>query len=361
MRMKLPVIKNYGDTNFITGLRAFSALAVVLIHAGGAGLRDLGPIGNHLADLGRTGVYVFFVISGYSASASFSTSNNYFDYLMKRIIRIAPLYYFWLTISVVFSLSPNFWQDYFNTQIDLYNLIMHITFLSFLDYKITNSILGVEWSISIEIFWYIVIPFFIIKLKKFIALMLWILFSFIAYKLFVGSTGLLPLPKQEAILAIHWNPLTYMLAYVLGMFSYRARPYIFFNSRTLNIVFIIMFSVILIYIFNPRIFKIIFIDEIIFIEIITCAFILFSSENTKFIQIFFTNKFVIFIGTISYGVYLSHMPILIFLNKCDFNFLNNDLLKFITLCALTICVSTITYYIIEVPAKLFLENTMKKK
>ena len=53
--------KDYGSTAFITGMRAFAALMGVLIHAGGAGFRDLGAIGNNIADFGRTGVYVFFV------------------------------------------------------------------------------------------------------------------------------------------------------------------------------------------------------------------------------------------------------------------------------------------------------------
>ena len=45
----------YKGTNFITGMRAFAALAVVMIHTGGAGLRSLGAIGNKLADAGSAG------------------------------------------------------------------------------------------------------------------------------------------------------------------------------------------------------------------------------------------------------------------------------------------------------------------
>ena len=56
-------IKKYNDTNYITGLRAFAALGVVLIHSGGAGLREFGNIGNFIVDLGRTGVFVFFVVT----------------------------------------------------------------------------------------------------------------------------------------------------------------------------------------------------------------------------------------------------------------------------------------------------------
>jgi hypothetical protein len=59
-QMRIVPTKDYGDTNFITGMRAFAALAVVVIHSGGAGLRNLGQWGINLADIGRTGPYVFF-------------------------------------------------------------------------------------------------------------------------------------------------------------------------------------------------------------------------------------------------------------------------------------------------------------
>ncbi len=64
--MKYAIEKNYGNTNFITGMRAFAALAVIMIHAGGAGFRELGEIGKNVANFGAAGVFVFFVISGFS-------------------------------------------------------------------------------------------------------------------------------------------------------------------------------------------------------------------------------------------------------------------------------------------------------
>ncbi len=36
---------------------------------------------------------------------------------------------------------------------------MHFAFVSFLDYRIANSLIGVEWTIPVEVFWYIFLPF----------------------------------------------------------------------------------------------------------------------------------------------------------------------------------------------------------
>lgn len=136
--------KDYGDTSFITGMRAFAALAVVLIHAGGAGFRELGSIGNNIADFGRAGVYVFFVISGFSVASSYENSKCYLEYLNKRLWRVAPLYYFWLAVSILLGVTATYWQKQFGVGIDVYNLVLHGLFIGWLDYRITNSILGVE-------------------------------------------------------------------------------------------------------------------------------------------------------------------------------------------------------------------------
>ena len=143
--------KVYGDTNFITGIRAFAVLAVVLIHAGGAGFRELGTIGNNIADFGRTGVYVFFVISGFSVASSYANSSSYFDYLNKRLWRVAPLYYFWLAASILLGITATYWQDEFSVGIDAYNLLLHVLFVGWFDYRVTNSIIGVEWSEATQV------------------------------------------------------------------------------------------------------------------------------------------------------------------------------------------------------------------
>ncbi len=47
------VDKNYGDTNFLTSMRAIAILLVFLIHSGGGGLRLLSGWGDHLVDCGK--------------------------------------------------------------------------------------------------------------------------------------------------------------------------------------------------------------------------------------------------------------------------------------------------------------------
>ena len=54
----------------LDGLRAVAALMVFLIHSGAPSLRAAGPIGNGIADHGKYGVTVFFVVSAFSLCVS---------------------------------------------------------------------------------------------------------------------------------------------------------------------------------------------------------------------------------------------------------------------------------------------------
>lgn len=285
--MQLTLInKNYGDTTFITGMRAFAALAVVLIHAGGAGFRELGVIGNNLADFGRAGVYVFFVISGFSVSSSYETSSGYFDYLNKRLWRIAPLYYFWLMVTIIIGASATYWQKQFNSEIDFYNIFLHLLFLSFLDYRITNSIIGVEWSISIEVFWYFVLPLLLVVCGNKIKCLCVLVISLLIYMLPVRFPHVLPVDSENAKLAMHWSPIPYMFAYALGITAYRFRKFCTHSNAIGNCIFTLSVVLAGIYVWHPVIITKLFYDEFIFVTLLTACLIMFGT-NKSFLFRFF--------------------------------------------------------------------------
>src|SRR5690242_7353076 len=93
----------------LDGLRGVAALMVFLIHANGMGLRELGQIGNSIADHGKYGVTVFFVVSAYSLCLSVSPA---FDgrpvswpgYFARRAFRIIPMYFFALAAFAAIGL-----------------------------------------------------------------------------------------------------------------------------------------------------------------------------------------------------------------------------------------------------------------
>ncbi|MCW9533237.1 acyltransferase family protein [Klebsiella oxytoca] len=102
----------------IQALRAVAAIFVVVDHtltqfnlynlnAGYAG-----KILSNLENLGLIGVYIFFIISGYIMSMTTNNKPSGFNsaaiFIKKRLIRIYPTYWIWLSIMVVLVMLPTY-------------------------------------------------------------------------------------------------------------------------------------------------------------------------------------------------------------------------------------------------------------
>lgn len=309
-------LKNYGDTNFITGMRAFAAFAVVLIHAGGGGLRGYGEIGNRIVDLGAQGVAVFFVISGYSVASSYVASNGFKDYINKRLWRIGPLYYFWITFVILTATTATSWQQKFATPVDSYNILMHLSFLSFMDYKIANTLLGVEWSIPIEVFWYFFVPLCLVWMVSWKQFVFAGFFSFCLYAVAFKYPILLGVPSPVAALAMHWTPIPYAIGFCLGIVAFRLRgTYAQQFKKWSSFACIAAIFTLFLFVLSP-LAKYSSLAYIYF-SLFTFALVLSGSSDSLIFRRLFTNKIVMFLGTISYGIYLCHPPLLVILERIN--------------------------------------------
>ena len=128
-------------TNKLTGvelLRFFAALAVVAFHIPGVGV-------------GSFGVDIFFVISGFVMMLS--TSNDANQFLLKRLIRIVPLY--WLATIGVFGIAlvaPNLLA---NTDASINDLVRSLLFIPFNKNGIGHQpVLAVGWTLNYEMYFY---------------------------------------------------------------------------------------------------------------------------------------------------------------------------------------------------------------
>lgn len=327
-------------------MRAYAALAVFLIHAGGAGFRELGIVGNNIADFGRAGVYVFFVISGFSVASSYEASNGYLDYISKRLWRIAPLYYFWITLSA--CLAVFYYKDQ-SVNISAYNLIMHISFLSFLDYRIANSIMSIEWSIPVEIFWYITLPI-LIKISnsrdRAIALLI---VSGLIYALLIKHSSILPVSQADAGRAMHYLPFPYIISYVAGVLAYRARPLVANTGRQGDVMLCAVIMLIFLYLKYPSLVLALFYDELVFVSLITFAMIVFGTSRSVLVRILFDNKIIQFLGLLSYGIYLAHVPVIGYLQSIGVVFFEMPPVRFLIGLSITIPLALVTYILIERP------------
>lgn len=139
-------------------LRAIAALGVCLVHFGGLGLFGNSTIST-IFSCGQLGVYVFFVISGfiipYSLYHSEYKTSNFFNYILRRSVRIDPPYFvailLTLLLSYLVTIRPGYVGEGFH--FNILQLIAHITYTV----PLTNYgwYSHVFWTLCIEFQFYI--------------------------------------------------------------------------------------------------------------------------------------------------------------------------------------------------------------
>lgn len=336
------ILRIYGDTDFITGLRAIAATMVVMIHTGA--FHDFGVIGATITHAGKYGVDIFFVISGFTIAKTFTEANGYRSYLTRRMMRILPLYWLVISIVMIFWLSgavslPPAMQEIKSLSY-LYNYVLHLSMLSYLDYRVANSVLGVEWTIPIEVFWYVCLPpliYFGKTIPRTIGIMLFLLIitavlSYISKKVF------------GTIQPIKWSPIAYGHLFFLGVASYYLRDRLQSVTSLRPMIWIsgavFLFIIALVVEFGGRSELLAFSTAVLIVWV--------TPTRAAWVTKPLTARPMLFLGSISYSIYLIHFLVLHVLG--DFAMLPlSGIRKFLLVYVLTVVVSTVTYLLVEKP------------
>lgn len=152
-----------GRLTSIDALRGIAALAVVAYHAIGnpprppvTGLLTLIENSVYAVLLfGYTGVYLFFVISGFCIHLQWAKSRSqdrafqidFKDFWSRRLYRLYPPYFFALTLYLLLYAARGH-LDYNGSF--LWDLLLHLTMTHNLDQKTTFSINSAFWTLAIE-------------------------------------------------------------------------------------------------------------------------------------------------------------------------------------------------------------------
>ena len=146
-------------------LRSLACLLVVLMHIGETYLNTYHSLFlGGIFKFGGSGVDIFFVLSGfiitYSNQQYICKFSSILKYLRKRIIRIFPIY--WLIISLLLLMQmvlPSFYRTHY--QFTSINLLY--TYLLLPNHNMVN---GVSWTLTNELFFYILFTVSLILPKK---------------------------------------------------------------------------------------------------------------------------------------------------------------------------------------------------
>jgi peptidoglycan/LPS O-acetylase OafA/YrhL len=284
----------------LDGLR-FIAISLVLLE------HFARPIGQPIS-AGFYGVDLFFCISGFLITTILikpnknSFKHNYRNFIGRRIIRIFPIYY--LSIVLLWILQPQIVQGY------LPYLLTYTFNYAIITHGIPSFAIWHLWSLSVEEQFYLIWPLIALTVKNKPVVLITIVVLIIAV-----SYSQLCFKMIPSISAYnYYSLLTRMGSLGLGAlgavaYSKRLLPQKLFRSTIFEYFMLLFLCVTLISSFNLKMF---------FLGICSIYFILkaaYFNFSINSINRFLTNRFIVYIGTISYGIYIYHLPIDYFFSR----------------------------------------------
>jgi len=322
----------------LDALRGLAALMVVFFHF---------TMGREQANLGfkvgTTGVDLFFIISGFVIYMSIGKVKTSLDFVINRVSRLYPTY--WTCVSFTFvliavnSMFKNIGWGYS----DIIGYLVNMTMFQF--YFEIPSIDGTYWTMIIEMIFYLGILFlFHFKMLKYL--------NFIGLSLTVlVVTATFFWPQTYLVTRVmYWIPLLQFIPlFLAGTVFYKI--YTFKNKRLENyaLLLVCLISQILLFNFAGGSKKYIIQSEYALMLIVYFTlFVLFVNNKLGFI----VSKWSLFLGKISFALYLVHQYISIriiipyLVDDLQLNFWMASLL--VALPVVILLAALITYFI-EVP------------
>jgi peptidoglycan/LPS O-acetylase OafA/YrhL len=332
----------------LDGLRGIAAMLVVIFHfysyPNGYYSTDGYSLFKEVAAIGQHGVSLFFVLSGFVITRILihnKASNTYFsEFFIKRILRIAPLYYlflvFWFFVLPLIIHVP---KEPLLNQLPYYIYLQNI----FSTFSIPLSGPPHFWSLAVEEHFYLVWPFVVFyvpvnRLGKVIGVS--ILLSFLLKYIMIQKK-----------MPIHDFTLTRMDQILMGSWLSLAelKSHLKFQSvrHFLKLALLAIPFSLIVYLLGSHFH---FMKELLKYSLLGITFasllaIVLSLKPTTIVNRFLTNRLLQYLGRISYGIYVWHVIALILL---QFFLLTKIMLvdMFITI-ALTVLLAHVSYFYFE--------------
>jgi len=334
----------------IDGLRAVAVLAVLLFH--------LDP---RYLTAGYLGVDVFFVISGYLITRIVYTElvnkkYTFTNFYVRRSKRILPPLYFMAVLTLIAGYIILLPLDFYKTGISILGAVLFVSNMQFAlrtgDYFSSDSSewpMLHTWSLSVEEQYYFVLPLVLIFVLRFLKINLTTVLCVVA----IASFGLAEYMSAKSNLAglSYYFLLTRMGELLIGSILAIVHAKGTFEKSNSNILASIAATVLVgtLIFFNKQF---VFPGFSALLACVPIAMII-HSEGT-WVNKLLEKKFVVWIGLLSYSLYLFHWPVLAFA-RYIFNttegYLHLPLLTQAVCLALIFLLSMISYYAVERPLR----------
>ncbi|MEH7786650.1 acyltransferase [Bacillus thuringiensis] len=306
---------------------------------------------------GGEAVIVFYVLSGFVLSmALYHSKTNYWGYLIKRFVRIYIPYYFWIIVTfVLFILFSSYevvglrdwFYDRWQGSITKLDILNHFVLLNNF---FTENYNPVIWSLAQEMRISIVFPLLFLLFYK----LNWkktILFA-LSFSLISVVLNMLHIGKAEGFYNGYADTLHFTSMFMVGMLLFKYQEKLIYSYRNMKKFkkgFLITLGVIL-YLYSILIYGFSRNDTTFLIKdwgvvMGVSIFIIMAMSNLK-VKAFLNKSVFVYLGEISYSIYLCHFPIMMVLFKLLYTKI--PILFLLILCiTMTILCSIVSYHLIE--------------
>ena len=344
------MVRSQKSLQLIQLLRGVASILVVLLHIT---IRSREIMGINFLDnffeFGGSGVDIFFVLSGFIITYSnfhyLARPSAIGKFLKRRFIRIFPIYWIIITGFLILQLAlPAFYNTHFDTGIG--NILK--TYLLLPGHIMLN---GVSWSLTNELFFYLLFTLaLIIPNKKYS------LYLLIAYFIFLVIFAVI-VPVENANVYVGMLTFPMNIEFLLGVFIV-----LIVNKISNNWVYPLLIMGILLFVAgaflsnneiavisnssNPALSRVLLFGLPSFLIILSVV----KLELNRTVKI---HNVFLQMGDASYSIYLIHLPVVAAFFKLLVKFnINNPVLIFLLTCILFIgiCVAGIfIFHKIEQP------------
>lgn len=343
----------------LTSFRAFCFFAVFLFHTG-------------YFEAGYLGVQAFFVLSGFlitpalvSSKSNTKLKDYLFNFYARRALRIFPLYYGYLLLISLISLAFTYLLHQIN--VDQFRI-----FFSQLPWAATYSynffhasqlfehtnLLTHLWSLSVEEQFYIIFPFIIFftspkNINKVLVLLTVLGPAFRLATIYLAKCDPLNLINDREDLVVYLATFSHIDAFAIG--GYFALNKIRVNKAPIAILPLITIVIAAGYATQYFLTGNILISTLGYPSFMsgnttfgysiinfTFAYLLIHIENKNLMPALFNNPTMVYMGTISYGLYVFHFPILLIVYSYF-----SGIFAFLLSLFISIVVSTLSYECFE--------------
>lgn len=339
----------------LTFTRFLAAISIVIFHYGGNSIPFNHSSINFIFKGADIGVSYFFILSGFVMMVAYGEKSTILksDYYLNRFARIYPLYFLAFFLVLI--------QQLIKEDIDFFGLFLNILMIQAWFPDKVLSLNSPGWSLSVELIFYLIFPFLFnkfynkINLNKimFFIILFWIMSQVLFYySSFPDWNNKLSYVKEFS----RYNPLMHLnqffIGNIAGLFFIR---YLKFKTGNYDLLIMVLVGLIII----ALKFESVFDYHNGLLAVLFIPLIILISLNIGIITKIFKNKILVFLGEISYGIYIFQFPIYSFVSfysiKKYFNIYDVTFAFFFRLLIL-ILFSAIIHIYVEKP----LQNKIKK-